>query len=156
MDELKKQFDFGKNWDEFSRNALNPERVRQARDDFARLLEGTELRGRSFIDLGFGQGLSLLAATASGAFTVGCDINPKCREVLNAKCFPEAENAGIPVITGSILDDAVLNNIRATVPGGQFDIVHSWGVLHHTGNMRKAVMNFFLRNLNARFLVILL
>lgn len=143
MDEQKKQFDFGENWDEFSRKALNPERVRQARDDFSKLLEGTELQGRSFVDIGFGQGLSLLAATASGAFTVGCDINPKCKEVLDAnrRCFPEAEAACIPVITGSILDDAVLNNIRATVPGGQFDIVHSWGVLHHTGNMKKAIVN---------------
>src|SRR3989442_7782894 len=78
-----RQFDFGQNWDDYSRHALTPERVAQARADFEQLTEDIELRGRSFLDVGFGQGLSLLAAASMGTvLAVGCDINPKCEQVL--------------------------------------------------------------------------
>jgi 2-polyprenyl-6-hydroxyphenyl methylase/3-demethylubiquinone-9 3-methyltransferase len=36
---------------------------------------------------------------------------------------------------GSVLDDAYIEKL------GTFDIVYSWGVLHHTGNMWKALEN---------------
>src|SRR4029077_9683340 len=43
---------------------------------------------------------------------------------------------------GSILDDSVLARLR-NLPGvgaaGGFDIVHSWGALHHTGAMDDAI-----------------
>ena len=50
-----KQFDFGKNWAEFSDNAVTSERITQARTQFAELMKGIELQGRSFLDIGFGQ-----------------------------------------------------------------------------------------------------
>ena len=59
------QFDFGENWDDFSRKALNRENVRQAKEDFQRLLDGIPLENRSFLDIGFGQGLSLLTAASA-------------------------------------------------------------------------------------------
>ncbi|MDD2902157.1 MAG: class I SAM-dependent methyltransferase [Syntrophales bacterium] len=140
------QFDFGKNWQLFSEHALTPEKVRQARRDFARLLQGIDLKGKSFLDIGFGQGLSLLIATAMDARTVGCDINPTCGEVLEANkrlFFPEVAAAPVPVIIGSILADAVLADLRRASPEGTglYDLVHSWGVLHHTGNMELALKN---------------
>jgi 2-polyprenyl-6-hydroxyphenyl methylase/3-demethylubiquinone-9 3-methyltransferase len=61
------QFDFGENWEDFSRNALDSEKVRQAKEDFQRLLDGIPLENRSFLDIGFGQGLSLLSAASGGA-----------------------------------------------------------------------------------------
>ena len=36
---------------------------------------------------------------------------------------------------GSVLDEGYLNSI------GQFDVVYSWGVLHHTGNMMQGLRN---------------
>jgi 2-polyprenyl-6-hydroxyphenyl methylase/3-demethylubiquinone-9 3-methyltransferase len=132
-------FDFGANWQEFSAHALTAEKVAESRDGFIALMEGVPLRDSTFLDIGFGQGLGLLAATSLGARTHGCDINPKCAEVLrqNLRHFPGISST--PSVTvGSILDASVVSALRAVNPAG-FDIVHSWGVLHHTGNMVSAV-----------------
>lgn len=140
-----KQFDFGQNWADFSASAATPERVQQARREFAALLAGVELRGRTFLDIGFGQGFSLLSAAAMGARAVGCDINPKCHQVIerNRALFPDVGATPIPLHVGSILDDHVVKGLREApeAAGGGFDIVHSWGVLHHTGDMRRAIAN---------------
>ena len=140
-----KQFDFGKNWAEFSANSATCERITQARTQFAELMKGIELQGRSFLDIGFGQGFSLLTARALGAEVVGCDIDPKCHEVIqrNRSLFPDAGNGRIPLRIGSILDNSTVDALRreqaAHVQG--YDIVHSWGVLHHTGAMHRAIAN---------------
>lgn len=139
-----KQFDFGQNWADYSRNAATPARVAQARAEFSALMGDIALADRSFLDIGFGQGFSLLAARALGANAVGCDINPKCREVIarNRSLFPDAGARPIPIEIGSILDDAVVAALRRHEPSGSgFDVVHSWGVLHHTGDMGTAVRN---------------
>src|SRR6187399_1396566 len=103
------QFDFGQNWDEFSKNSLTPEKVQQAVLNFSELVDSIDLENKSFLDIGFGQGLGLLTATVLKAKTVGCDINPKCGYVLdqNKKFFSQIEQVKIPVIIGSILDDSV-------------------------------------------------
>ncbi|MCP9455884.1 MAG: class I SAM-dependent methyltransferase [Nitrospira sp.] len=137
------QFDFGQNWAEFSDHALTSERVGQARTDFLRLLEGIPMLGRSILDIGFGQGLSLLTAASLGAKVVGCDINPKCGDVVrrNRKFFPNIADSEIPVVIGSILDEATVRTLQEQGPASGYDIVHSWGVLHHTGDMRQAIAN---------------
>jgi len=139
------QFDFGQNWTEFSANAANPERAAQARSHFESLMGGIPLAGSSFLDIGFGQGFSLLSALALGAKAVGCDINPKCHSVIssNRRLFPDAEEMPIELHVGSILDGATVKALRASaaVAGRGFDVVHSWGVLHHTGDMKLAVAN---------------
>ena len=139
-----RQFDFGENWSEFSANALNAEKVRQAREEFASLVRSgaVHIEGRSFLDIGFGQGLSVLSAAAAGAAAIGCDINPKCAEVLerNRALFPEAAATRIPVVVGYILDPSTVDALRRLAPGGGgHEIVHSWGVLHHTGRMWDAI-----------------
>lgn len=139
------QFDFGKNWADFSDKALTPGRVNEARQAFAKLIEPAgSVAGKSFIDIGFGQGLGLLSAAAAGARASGIDINPKCGEVLerNRRRFPQLGGSSIPVLIGSILDERVVAQAGAASPGGAgYDVVHSWGVLHHTGKMRQAVAN---------------
>jgi len=132
------QFDFGKNWDEFSSHALDGAKVAEAKEYFELLTEGIDLKGKSFLDIGFGQGLSLLIATEMGAITTGVDINPTCTEVLkrNAGFYPDIDADRIKVITGSILEQNVIKKLD-----GGFNIVHSWGVLHHTGNMKQAIIN---------------
>ncbi len=134
------QFDFGQNWAEFSHHALTVERVARAREEFAVLLNGIELTGKTFLDIGFGQGLSLLSAAALGARAAGCDLDPTCAEVLrrNADLFPEVSADDIPLVVGSILDPETQAGIRRLAAGG-FEIVHAWGVLHHTGDLRRAI-----------------
>ncbi len=139
------QFDFGRNWLKFSQAALSEEKISQARRDFAALFQGIELRDRSFLDVGFGQGISLLIAAEQGARAVGCDINPRCREVIerNHVYFPEANDRKVDLVVGSIIEGDAVKTLRDRSPdrSGQYDIVHSWGVLHHTGNMKMALKN---------------
>jgi 2-polyprenyl-6-hydroxyphenyl methylase/3-demethylubiquinone-9 3-methyltransferase len=137
------QFDFGKNWYRFSTHALDAARVAEAKEYFELLVDGIPLKGYTFIDIGFGQGLSLLTATEMGAHTTGVDINPTCTEVLrrNAGFYPNLDIDTINVITGSILDPNILDQLKTSFNEGAYDVVHSWGVLHHTGNMRQAISN---------------
>jgi SAM-dependent methyltransferase len=139
------QFNFGENWKSFSESALTPAGIDEAKRDFADLVQGIDLREHSFVDIGFGQGLSLLIATLMGAETVGCDINPLCAEVLQTnqrRFFPELADRPVPLVVGSILDDEIVARLRATAPdqaAQSYDVVHSWGVLHSTGDMDRAV-----------------
>ena len=93
------------------------ERSSQAKRDFPRLMQGVELRGRSFLDLGFGQGLNLLIAASLGAQAVGCDINPTCEEVL-AQIGAFSPNWEIlhPHFIGSILEEEVIATLRRASP----------------------------------------
>jgi 2-polyprenyl-3-methyl-5-hydroxy-6-metoxy-1,4-benzoquinol methylase len=140
------QFDFGKNWEDFSRNALDPEKVRQAQVDFQKLLSEIPLEGRSFLDIGFGQGLSLLSAASAGARCLGIDINPRCLQVLdqNRKTFfPDIGGERIACLQGSILDPESIHKLQSHSfsKDERFEIVHSWGVLHHSGAMLQAIQN---------------
>jgi 2-polyprenyl-3-methyl-5-hydroxy-6-metoxy-1,4-benzoquinol methylase len=137
------QFDFGRNWKSFSESALTSKHVESARSDFSNLMEGVPLRGRTFLDIGFGQGLALCLAQEFGANVYGNDISPECVDAvkLTARFFPGIDVRFIPTIIGSILDDRILEALRQLPPvtqAGGFDIVHSWGVLHHTGAMHEA------------------
>ena len=140
-----RRFNFGHNWRAFSERALNAERVAQARADFLELTAGMDVTGETFLDIGFGQGLSLLAAASMGARVVGLDLDPVCADVLDANRhhFPGLPDRDFTVRVGSILDPAVVMDLTAAVPGGGagYDIVHSWGVLHHTGDMWAALHN---------------
>lgn len=139
----KTRFDFGQNWKSFSAGALNIGRVKQAREDFQKLNAGIKFRGQNFLDVGFGQGLALLLAEEAGAAVVGNDINPKCVEALKAtrRYFPKTSPGQIPLVIGSILDQSVIDEIknRSSYTDHLFDIVHSWGTLHHTGDMYRAI-----------------
>jgi 2-polyprenyl-3-methyl-5-hydroxy-6-metoxy-1,4-benzoquinol methylase len=137
-----KAFDFGENWSEFSVHALTPGHVLRARSAFTELTAGIPLAGRALLDIGFGQGLGLLSAASLGAKVHGCDINPKCADVLvrNRKYFPDLNDT--PSVTvGSILDERTVARLRGIGPPEGFAVVHSWGVLHHTGNMAQGIRN---------------
>jgi len=133
------QFDFGQNWQEFSDSALTAERVEQSKRHFAELLGPMDISEKTFLDIGFGQGLGLLNAGSLGARTFGCDINPKCAQVVgaNLKHYPDLSQKPW-ILVGSILEPATVSRLRVEAPVG-FDVVHSWGVLHHTGNMALAI-----------------
>jgi SAM-dependent methyltransferase len=139
------RFDFGENWSAFSRSAIDASRIAQAERDFAELCAGVDLAHASFLDIGFGQGLALLCAAKHGARVVGCDINSTCLQALaaTAKWFPCVDAARVPVLVGSILDAGLVDRLRVASPDGDgaYTVVHSWGVLHHTGQMQVALEN---------------
>jgi SAM-dependent methyltransferase len=151
------QFDFGSNWIAFSKSALTPDKIDRARREFGQLLRGIPIRDKSFLDIGFGQGLSILLAKEAGAKVFGLDINPKCKEALEITAKVMARDADFPVEIGSILDDPTIGRLQSLSPGQNgFDIVHAWGVLHHTGNMDKAVRNAASLVADSGYLVIAL
>ena len=131
-----KRFGFGSNWESYSRSALSDARVVQARMSFQSLLLGVDLADRSFLDIGFGQGLSAAIAAEAGAGVVAVDIDADCHTAYQItrrffRWLSEPE-----IIIGSILDPRIVDNMRSK---GPFDVVHSWGVLHHTGDMWRAI-----------------
>jgi 2-polyprenyl-3-methyl-5-hydroxy-6-metoxy-1,4-benzoquinol methylase len=139
-----RHFDFGKNWKSFSDSALTEKHIGQALSDFHNLMKDVPLKGRSFLDIGFGQGLTLCLAYRAGATCYALDIDPTCVEALRstARFFPDIDADSIPVVAGSILDDRISEKLRQLRPvkeAGGFDVVHSWGVLHHTGTMQNAI-----------------
>jgi 2-polyprenyl-3-methyl-5-hydroxy-6-metoxy-1,4-benzoquinol methylase len=129
-------FSFGQNWSEFLQRALSPEKVALAQEQTAKFLNLSRFDGRTFLDVGCGSGVFSHAAFTLGAKQVtSFDVDP-----LSVRCCEYMrERAGNPsnwaVLHGSILDDAFV----ATLPAA--DIVYSWGVLHHTGDMWRAIRN---------------
>jgi 2-polyprenyl-6-hydroxyphenyl methylase/3-demethylubiquinone-9 3-methyltransferase len=129
------RFAFGENWGRFL-NVLDEQRIQQAVDSLKEKLAVDNLKGKSFLDIGSGSGLFSLAARRLGAKVLSFDYDPQsvaCTKELRRRFF---ENDGEwDVQTGSVLDINYLRNL------GNFDVVYSWGVLHHTGDMWAALAN---------------
>jgi len=129
------RFEFGQNWARFLLT-LNDDKIEEAIKSLKINLEAESLAGRSFLDIGSGSGLFSLAARRLGARVHSVDYDPHsvaCTAELKQRYFPD--DASWIVETGSALDREYLCSL------GQFDVVYSWGVLHHTGDMWTALAN---------------
>jgi SAM-dependent methyltransferase len=127
------RFAFGRNWTSFL-VGLDETWIAEAERALQRLLGRDRLDGLRFVDIGSGSGLSSLAARRLGAAVHSFDYDSQsvdCTKALRDRYFPG--DANWRVEQGSIIDRHFLAQL------GQFDIVYSWGVLHHTGAMRKAI-----------------
>ncbi len=132
----KKNFSFGRNWQWFLAG-LTEARVRGATESLNEFLADViNLKGKSLVDVGCGSGLSSLAACRLGASRV-VSFDADVYAVGCAKRLREKYGlAGVWSIgQGSVLDRDFLSSL------GTFDVVYSWGVLHHTGNMWRSFDN---------------
>jgi 2-polyprenyl-6-hydroxyphenyl methylase/3-demethylubiquinone-9 3-methyltransferase len=106
-------------------------------------LDAEDFKGARFIDVGCGSGLFSFAALLLGCSrVVSFDFDPECLmalEVLRDRfqhVLPGNWQQKWSAFRGDILDDSLVNQLRKSG-----DIVYSWGVLHHTGDMWKAIQN---------------
>ena len=126
-------FNFGANWQQFSDSSLDNLKFKEAFDSLDHLIGHEKIKGSSFLDIGCGSGIFAISASLAGARkVVGIDISKESvsASISNKKRFA-GQNA-IDFFHKSIFD----NDISQL---GQFDIVYSWGVLHHTGDMWRAI-----------------
>jgi 2-polyprenyl-3-methyl-5-hydroxy-6-metoxy-1,4-benzoquinol methylase len=126
------RFAFGKNWLQFLR-MIDDTRIRQAEDSLTVMLRERNLAGKRFLDIGCGSGLFSLAARRLGARVHSFDFDADsvmCAIELRRRYF--RGDSEWTIEQASVLDDSYLAAL------GTFDVVYSWGVLHHTGRMWDA------------------
>ncbi|MCG2725904.1 MAG: class I SAM-dependent methyltransferase [Elusimicrobia bacterium] len=129
-------FNFGKNWERFVKD-VDEIKIRGAVESLQNALKIKTLEGKAFLDVGCGSGLFSLAAMrlkADRVISFDCsERSVSATKVLKAKYYEENKNWII--MKGSVLDREMLSTL------GSFDVVYSWGVLHHTGDMYHALEN---------------
>lgn len=129
------RFSFGKNWRLFI-DGMSEEAIAVAIASLKSMLKRESLVGVRFLDIGSGSGLFSLAAHRLGADVTSFDYDPDsvgCTQELRHRYAADASTWR--VLQGSVLDQAFLESL------GTFDVVYSWGVLHHTGAMWNAIWN---------------
>ena len=132
---LENRFEFGKNWKNFL-NVLDETRILEAEISLKRMLEISDLDNKRFLDIGSGSGLFSLGAKRLGAIVHSFDYDPlsvACGQELKRRYF--LDDPLWTIEQGDVLNTNYLRSL------GQFDVVYSWGVLHHTGAMWEALGN---------------
>jgi len=127
------RFKFGENWRKLL-ESISEERIQTAMMSLRRMLGRETLAGLSFLDIGSGSGLFSLAAHRLGARVTSFDYDSDsvgCTHELRRRYAPDSRDWTI--LQASVLDANFMQSL------GQYDIVYSWGVLHHTGAMWKAI-----------------
>lgn len=125
------RFAFGANWQDYSA-LIGQDQIMAAVARLDTLVGSANIDRRSFLDIGCGSGLHTLAALRLGADRVeAIDYDQLSVATATSVLARFWDGAHYRVVRGDILDPAL-----SVDPA---EVVYSWGVLHHTGNMQEAI-----------------
>lgn len=127
--DVSTHFQFGENWAEYS-DLIDERRIGVAIDS-VRALAG-DLKGKTFLDIGSGSGLFSLAALRLGASEVLAIDLDETSVATTRKLLGKKDKTRWSAEKVSVFD--LPDQVKR-----RFDVVYSWGVLHHTGDMWRAV-----------------
>lgn len=128
-------FGFGENWAEYAQH-ISESKIAKAEAGVFKLVPAGDLRGKSWLDIGCGSGLHSLSALRGGVLSAVCvDFDPNSVNTTRAVLAKHWPQGNYTVFRQNILEDAT----NPALKGRSFDIVYSWGVLHHTGALWDAV-----------------
>jgi len=128
----EKHFEFGKNWQSFIAT-IDDKSIEKAKAGLTKLFPNGEILKASFLDIGCGSGLSMLAAKYLGAIGVsGVDIDQHSVDASKAILSAYFPDGGWSCSVSSVFELSPEHD-------GRYDIVYSWGVLHHTGDVWDAI-----------------
>lgn len=134
-----KRFEFGANWLRFL-SSVDQAKMNESARSLQRMLGTDSLEGKTFLDIGSGSGLFSLAARTIGAKVYSFDYDPE-----SVTCTRELKrryrngDADWEIAEGSVLDQRYMESLD------RYDVVYSWGVLHHTGAVWTALENAMAR-----------
>jgi SAM-dependent methyltransferase len=133
---MSERYSFGKNWASFIDANFSTERRHIAKQRLLDFLKKPDLQTLTFLDIGSGSGLHSMAAYDAGAARIhSFDYDEmSVRTTAHLKGLTGSPS-NWTVERGDVLDLDYLQGL------GLWDIVYSWGVLHHTGSMWNAIDN---------------
>lgn len=106
------------------------ERFRYETQPFMRdLMEFEKFRGKNLLEIGCGLGTDLIQFARGGAHVTGVDLTPRSIELVKRRFELEE----LPV------DARVADAEQLPFDDDSFDVVYSFGVLHHTPDTQKAI-----------------
>lgn len=135
--DVETHFSFGENWADYARH-IDTADIEKAQKALFVLIPVETLRGKTFLDIGCGSGLHSLAALRGGvADLTAVDFDPQSAATARAVLGRHWTGENYQVAECNILTPEQTDILKTP----RFDIVYSWGVLHHTGDMWRAVEN---------------